>query len=68
MLTVMSPAGARAALEAIETKEGIITHASDGYLTQYLERREGALRRLIARHAIVGSRQARMGFREGGAR
>jgi hypothetical protein len=53
VLTVMSPAGARAALEFIQADDTLITQASEGHLTRYLEKREGALQRLVMRHGIV---------------
>jgi hypothetical protein len=47
VLTVMSPAGARAALAHMSETDGLIVNAGDGRLTQYLEKRGGALGRLI---------------------
>ncbi len=52
LLTVMSPAGA-AALEQIVTGDHIEVSAGDGKLTQYHEKRQGALARLVERNAIV---------------
>jgi hypothetical protein len=46
LLTVMSPEGAAAALAEIEAGD-------QGRLTQYHEKRRGALARLVARHGIV---------------
>lgn len=48
VLTVMSPAGASAALAAVPATDDVIVLAGDGRLTQYHEKRSGALRRLIA--------------------
>jgi aspartate carbamoyltransferase catalytic subunit len=47
VLTVMSPDGARAALDHMTRTEDLIINAGDGRLTQYLEQRDGALQRLI---------------------
>ena len=47
VLTVMSPEGARAALEHLTRTDDLIVNAGDGRLTQYLEKRSGALQRLI---------------------
>ncbi len=47
VLTVMSPEGARAALEHMTRTDDLIVNAGDGRLTQYLEKRSGALQRLI---------------------
>jgi hypothetical protein len=52
VLTVMSPDGARAALEHMTQTDDLIVTAGDGRLTQYLEKREGALRRLIDRYQV----------------
>ncbi len=53
-LTVMSPAGARAALAvAAGTGAGVVTQAGPGQLTHYQEKRRGALRELIAAQGIV---------------
>jgi hypothetical protein len=52
-LTVMSEAGATAATAAIEPGTDITVVAEDGHLTRYLEKRGGALRRLVERHGIV---------------
>ncbi len=53
VLTVMSPEGAPAALRAIAAGDDVITNAGAGRLTQYLEKRAGALRRLIEAHGIA---------------
>ncbi len=69
VLTVMSPEGAPAALRAlaagadvitnaggdVTTSAGgdVITNAGAGRLTQYLEKRAGALARLIEAHGII---------------
>ena len=52
VLTVMSPAGARAALGHMAQTDDLIVTAGDGRLTQYLEKRDGALQRLIDTYAI----------------
>ncbi len=52
-LTVMSPQGASAALRAIAAGNDVITDADAGRLTWYLEKRAGALARLIEAHGIV---------------
>lgn len=52
VLTVMSPVGARAALEHVRPGDDVIVDATPGHLTRYLEKRTGALERLIADHAI----------------
>ena len=52
VLTVMSPEGARAALQHVTRTDDLIVNAGDGRLTQYLEKRNGALQRLIDVYAI----------------
>ncbi len=52
-LTVMSPQGAPAALRALAAGADVITNASAGRLTHYLEKRAGALARLIEAHGII---------------
>jgi len=47
VLTVMSPEGAPAALLHMSHTDDLIVNAGDGRLTQYLEKRGGALQRLI---------------------
>jgi len=47
VLTVMSPEGARAAREHMTKTDDLIINAGDGRLTQYQEKRDGALQRLI---------------------
>ncbi len=47
VLTVMSPEGARAAREHMTQTDDLIVNAGDGRLTQYQEKRNGALQRLI---------------------
>jgi hypothetical protein len=47
VLTVMSPDGARAALDHMTRTEDLIVNSGEGRLTQYLEKRDGALQRLI---------------------
>lgn len=53
ILTVMSPAGATAALAAVEAGDDVAVQAGAGRLTYYQERRAGGLERLIAAHGIV---------------
>jgi hypothetical protein len=52
VLTVMSPDGARAALHHITHTDDLIVNAGDGRLTQYLEKRNGALQRLIDTYEV----------------
>jgi hypothetical protein len=53
VLTVMSPDGAAAALGRIAPAEDVETLAGDGRLTQYVEKREGALARLAAANGVI---------------
>lgn len=53
VLTVMSPDGATAALHYIDPGDDVITNAAAGQLTQYLEKRSGALDRLTETHGII---------------
>jgi hypothetical protein len=53
VLTVMSPAGATAAAEAIGETDGVIRHFGEQALPQYHEQRSGVLRRLIDEHGII---------------
>lgn len=53
VLTVMSAAGVTAVADSIITDDDVITHAGRGRLTQYQEKRAGALDRLIRQHDIV---------------
>jgi hypothetical protein len=52
VLTVMSAQGARAAREHMTRTVDLIVNAGDGRLTQYLEKRNGALQRLIDDYGI----------------
>ncbi len=57
-LTVMGPEGAGAALAASPLGDDVVVQAGAaqtgaGQLTHYLEKRRGALQRLIAAHGIV---------------
>ena len=52
VLTVMSPEGARAALEYMTRTDDLIVTAGEGRLTQYLEKRDGALQRLIDTYGV----------------
>jgi hypothetical protein len=53
VLTVMSPDGGSAASRAIGVGDEVIVEAGEGQLTRYVEKRKGALDRLIAAHGIV---------------
>ena len=52
VLTVMSAQGARATREHMTKTEDLIVNAGDGRLTQYLEKRDGALQRLIDGYGV----------------
>jgi hypothetical protein len=52
VLTVMSPEGARAALDHMPRTDDLIVNAGDGRLTWYQEKRDGALRRLIEAYGV----------------
>jgi hypothetical protein len=52
VLTVMSPDGARAALDYMACTDDLIVNAGQGRLTQYLEKRDGALQRLIDHYDV----------------
>ncbi len=53
VLTVMGAAGTAAVLDSIIADDDVITHAGAGRLTQYQEKRAGALDRLIRKHEII---------------
>lgn len=54
VLTVMSPAGPGAALAAVEAGDDVaLLSAGPGRLTRYMEKREGGLDRLVARHGVA---------------
>ena len=53
VLTVMSPQGNTRLNARIEAGDEVIVTAGEGRLTQYQERRAGALDRLVAAHGIV---------------
>ncbi len=53
LLTVMSPEGAAAATDGIVTGDDIEVSAGEGKLTQYHEKRQGALARLVEHNAVV---------------
>ncbi len=53
VLTVMSPDGAAAAAAAIAPDAEVIVYGDPGLLTQYHEKCEGALQRLVDRHGII---------------
>lgn len=52
VLTVMSPAGARAALAHMSATRDLVVNAGEGRLTQYVEKRSGALERLIETYDV----------------
>ncbi len=52
VLTVMSPEGARAAREHMTKTDDLIVNAGDERLTQYQEKRNGALQRLIDGYGV----------------
>lgn len=52
VLTVMCPDGVAAALAAIQVRDDVIVQAGAGRLTQYHEKRSGALRRLVAENRV----------------
>ena len=52
ILTVMSPEGSRAALEHMTRTDDLIVTADPSRLTHYLEKRNGALQRLIDTYDI----------------
>ena len=53
VLTVMSADGATAVLDLVVADDDVVVNAGPGRLTQYIEKRGGALRRLIEDHDIV---------------
>lgn len=53
VLTVMSDAGAKAALAQITVTDGVTMKARAGYLTQYWAQRKGAFEHLVATNGIV---------------
>lgn len=53
LLTVMSPQGASATVNAVGDSDGLRLEARDGRLPRYYEVREGALNRLIKQHGIA---------------
>jgi hypothetical protein len=53
MLTVMSPEGAAAAAGFVVPGADVETVAGDGRLTQYFEKRQGALAGLVEANGIV---------------
>jgi hypothetical protein len=53
VLTVMSPEGAAAAAGSVDADEQVEMVAGDGRLTQYVEKREGALARLVEANGII---------------
>ena len=52
VLTIMSPAGAGAAREHMTHTDDLIVNAGEGRLTRYLEKRDGALQRLIDSYGV----------------
>jgi hypothetical protein len=53
ILTVMSPAGATAVLNAVPGNEGVIAQSGEGLLTRYHEKHQDALERLTREHSII---------------
>ncbi len=53
VLTVMSPAGAATVRKVVRVGDDIAVTGGDGRLTQYHEKRKGALDRLIETNDIV---------------
>ena len=53
VLTVMSPEGARAVAHHVRANDDIVMTSGDGRLTQFLEKRGGALERLVERCGII---------------
>ena len=53
ILTVMSPQGVSATVDAIGDCAGVVLQAANGKLPQLHEQHEGALDRLIENHDIV---------------
>lgn len=53
VLTVMSPAGATAVLETVRAGDDIDVKSGEGRLTQFQEKRRGALDRLVAANNIT---------------
>jgi len=53
LLSVMSPAGARAVLDSVDPGPGIEVVAQEGHPVQYHQARDGALDALVARHGII---------------
>ena len=53
VLTVMSPEGATAACAHVNAGDDVQVNVGAGRLTQYFEKRDGALDRLIESHGIV---------------
>ena len=52
VLTVMSPEGSPRALAGIADGDEVTVNAGPGRLTQFVEKRAGALDRLVAAHGI----------------
>ena len=53
LLTVMGPAGTAAITDHIEAGDDITVSSGTGKLTQYFEKREGALAGLVERYRII---------------
>ncbi len=53
VLTVMSPEGRAAAGDYVVAEADVETIAGEGRLTQYIEKREGALVRLVEANGII---------------
>ena len=53
VLTVMSPAGASAVTAELDPGDDLIAFGGAGRLTQFHEKRGGAIRQLVDRHEIL---------------
>ena len=53
LLTVMGPAGTAAITDHITAGDDVMVSSGAGKLTQYFEKREGALVRLVENHRII---------------
>ncbi len=53
VLTVMGPAGAAAITDHIAAGADVTVSSGEGKLTQYFEKREGALAKLVESHRII---------------
>ena len=53
VLTVMSPSGTTAVLDSVRVDDGVDVKAGEGRLTQFHEKRAGALDRVVAANSIT---------------